>query len=70
MGLYNRVFFGRRVGISNIQNTLIKSNNINSLKIHDTTQNYRTLQKVFQRLSQHNSINSKYCHIQKLHQSK
>jgi hypothetical protein len=39
---------------------------INSLQIYGTAQNYRSVHKVVQRLSQHNLINSKYRHIQEL----
>jgi hypothetical protein len=49
----------------------IKFNNkINSLQIYDTAQNYRILQKVDQRLSEHNLKISKYRHIQMLGQRK
>jgi hypothetical protein len=57
--------------IEQIKKSYIKFNNkINSLQIYDTAQNYRILQKVDQRLSEHNLKISKYRHIQMLGQRK
>jgi hypothetical protein len=53
-----------------IENNCIKFNNnkINSLQRCDFVQNYRILQKVVQRLFQHNRKTSNHHHIQELRQ--
>jgi hypothetical protein len=53
-------------------NSYIKynNNNINSLQIYDTTQNYGILHEVVQRFSQHNFKISNHRHSQKLHKKK
>jgi hypothetical protein len=76
--IYNREYFNEttfnKKGLRNYvviimptENSCIKfNNNINNLQRHGNAQNYRILDKVVQRLSQHNLIISNHRHIHKL----